>query len=139
MSEQAPQYAKLTVRFRTEIQIGPRQERTAQTAVLRVLGPPEHDTFPDLALAQPSCMFCAGAFLQVRSRPLLNGEARSLQIVPLKEDEMPKLSAKATECICPACDGTGLKAVRQPAQPGRRIYPARCERCDGKGRTPNPK
>jgi hypothetical protein len=69
----------------------------------------------------------------------LDGEDRLLRIVPLKEDEMPKLSGKATERICPACDGTGFKAVKQPAQPGRRIYPARCEACDGKGRKPNPK
>jgi hypothetical protein len=29
--------------------------------------------------------------------------------------------------------GTGFPPVKQPAQPGRKIYPARCERCDGKG------
>jgi DnaJ-class molecular chaperone len=46
---------------------------------------------------------------------------------------MPKLSAKAIEFKCPACKGTGFPAVKQPAQPGRKIYPARCERCDGKG------
>jgi DnaJ-class molecular chaperone len=46
---------------------------------------------------------------------------------------MPKLSAKPAEFKCPACKGTGFRAVKQPAQPGRKIYPARCERCDGKG------
>jgi DnaJ-class molecular chaperone len=47
---------------------------------------------------------------------------------------MPKLAAKPTEHKCPACKGTGFPPVKQPAQSGRKIYPARCERCDGKGR-----
>jgi hypothetical protein len=34
---------------------------------------------------------------------------------------------------CPVCKGTGSLPVKQAAQPGRRIYPARCARCDGKG------
>jgi len=38
------------------------------------------------------------------------------------------------ELICDACDGTGFPAVTQPAQPGRRVYPAPCRRCGGKGR-----
>jgi DnaJ-class molecular chaperone len=46
---------------------------------------------------------------------------------------MPKPAAKPTEHKCPACKGAGFPAVKQPAQPGRKIYPARCERCDGKG------
>ena len=46
---------------------------------------------------------------------------------------MPKFSAKPKEFKCPACKGTGFPVVKQPAQPGRKIYPARCERCDGKG------
>jgi DnaJ-class molecular chaperone len=46
---------------------------------------------------------------------------------------MTKQSAKATEFKCPACKGTGFPAVKQPAEPDRKIYPARCERCDGKG------
>jgi DnaJ-class molecular chaperone len=48
---------------------------------------------------------------------------------------MQKLAAKPTEFKCPACKGTGFPAVTQPAQPNRKIYPARCERCDGKGWT----
>jgi DnaJ-class molecular chaperone len=40
---------------------------------------------------------------------------------------------KPQEYKCPACNGTGFRAVKQPAQPGRKIYPAGCERCDGKG------
>jgi DnaJ-class molecular chaperone len=46
---------------------------------------------------------------------------------------MPKLAAKLTEHKCPACKGTGFGAVKQPMQPGRKIYPARCQRCRGKG------
>src|SRR4051794_16854663 len=52
---------------------------------------------------------------------------------PFKRDRMPKFSAKPKQFRCPACKGTGFPAVKQPAQPGRKIYPARCERCDGKG------
>jgi DnaJ-class molecular chaperone len=48
--------------------------------------------------------------------------------------ETPKLSAKPAEHKCPACKGTGFPAVKQPAEPGRKIYPARCSTCDGKGR-----
>jgi DnaJ-class molecular chaperone len=47
---------------------------------------------------------------------------------------MPTFSAKPIENKCPACNGTGFLAVaKQPAQPGRRIYPPRCLRCEGKG------
>ena len=47
-----------------------------------------------------------------------------------------------TEIECPECDGTGFPQVRQPAQPGRKIYPPPCKRCLGKGRierTPMPR
>jgi DnaJ-class molecular chaperone len=47
---------------------------------------------------------------------------------------MKTASPKLAERKCPACDGTGFPAVKQPVDPGRKIYPARCERCDGKGR-----
>jgi DnaJ-class molecular chaperone len=48
---------------------------------------------------------------------------------------MPQLSEKLklAEFKCPACKGTGFPPVKQPAQPGRKIYPPKCERCDGKG------
>jgi hypothetical protein len=39
---------------------------------------------------------------------------------------------KATEVKCEACDGTGFPKVRQPAKPGKRIYPAPCKRCAAK-------
>jgi len=41
---------------------------------------------------------------------------------------------KATEIKCPACNGTGYPMVMQPVQPGRKIYPAKCKKCGGKGR-----
>lgn len=47
---------------------------------------------------------------------------------------MKKLSVNLDEHECPACNGTGGQAVMQPVQPGRRIYPARCKECGGKGR-----
>jgi hypothetical protein len=37
------------------------------------------------------------------------------------------------EFECEACKGTGFPPVRQP-EPGRRIYPAPCRKCGGKGR-----
>jgi DnaJ-class molecular chaperone len=40
----------------------------------------------------------------------------------------------STEVKCSACDGTGFPMVRQPAQPGRKIYPPPCKWCFGKGR-----
>jgi hypothetical protein len=40
----------------------------------------------------------------------------------------------AMEVMCPVCDGTGFPPVAQPEQAGRKIYPAPCTRCYGKGR-----
>jgi len=52
---------------------------------------------------------------------------------------MKKPSAKHSfpnppEIKCPECDGTGFAPVEQPVQPGRKIYPAPCKKCGGKGR-----
>ena len=47
---------------------------------------------------------------------------------------MKKSREVLTEVICMACDGTGLSKVTQPAKPGRKIYPANCTECLGKGR-----
>src|ERR1700694_1039627 len=41
---------------------------------------------------------------------------------------------KPTEIKCPACGGTGYPVVIQPVLPGRKIYPAPCKKCGGKGR-----
>jgi DnaJ-class molecular chaperone len=38
------------------------------------------------------------------------------------------------EMKCDACDGTGFPRVKQPAEAGKRIYPAPCKKCAGKGR-----
>jgi DnaJ-class molecular chaperone len=48
---------------------------------------------------------------------------------------MKKLKAEDElhEVKCPACDGTGFPTVTQP-KPGRKIYPAPCKECAGKGR-----
>jgi DnaJ-class molecular chaperone len=48
---------------------------------------------------------------------------------------MKKPFVNPTEQRCPGCDGTGFPAVKQPAQPGRRMYPPPCKECGGKGRT----
>jgi hypothetical protein len=39
-----------------------------------------------------------------------------------------------TEINCPACGGTGFPKVTQPGQPSRKIFPAPCAKCRGKGR-----
>jgi DnaJ-class molecular chaperone len=38
------------------------------------------------------------------------------------------------EVRCDACNGTGFQPVTKPAQPGRRLFPAKCVKCGGKGR-----
>lgn len=37
---------------------------------------------------------------------------------------MKKPREVLTEVICRACDGTGFEKVKQPTEPGRKIYPA---------------
>jgi DnaJ-class molecular chaperone len=46
----------------------------------------------------------------------------------------PNPKEAGTEVDCPACNGTGFPAVAQPEKPGRKIFPARCQQCLGKGR-----
>jgi hypothetical protein len=43
------------------------------------------------------------------------------------------------EIECPSCEGTGFPTVKQPIQPSRKIYPARCMQCVGKGRIESPR
>lgn len=47
---------------------------------------------------------------------------------------MNRMPEKLPEKHCPACDGLGVPPVKQPALAGRRIYPAPCKKCSGKGR-----
>jgi DnaJ-class molecular chaperone len=42
--------------------------------------------------------------------------------------------SKIKEHVCPDCNGTGYPVVKQPVQPGHRIYPVKCTSCDGKGK-----
>jgi DnaJ-class molecular chaperone len=51
---------------------------------------------------------------------------------------MKKPREVSTEIICPACDGMGFPKATQPAKPGRKIYPATCKQCLGKGRIKKP-
>jgi DnaJ-class molecular chaperone len=46
--------------------------------------------------------------------------------------------SKVKEHVCPACGGTGYPVVKQPVQPGRKIYPVKCRSCDGKGKVTEP-
>ena len=47
-------------------------------------------------------------------------------------------ASEEAELRCDACGGTGFPSVMQPAQPGRKIYPAPCKKCGGKGRMARP-
>jgi hypothetical protein len=49
---------------------------------------------------------------------------------------MNRREPKVAEVQCPGCHGTGFPAVKQPLQPGRKIFPAPCKQCLGKGRVP---
>ncbi len=44
------------------------------------------------------------------------------------------MTTKIKEHTCPACKGTGFPKSMQPAYPGRKIYPVKCEACLGKGK-----
>jgi DnaJ-class molecular chaperone len=44
------------------------------------------------------------------------------------------MTPKIKEHICGACNGTGFPVVKQPTEPGRKIYPIKCSVCDGKGK-----
>jgi DnaJ-class molecular chaperone len=44
------------------------------------------------------------------------------------------MPTKINERTCPACRGTGFPLSRQPASPGRKVYPVKCEACKGKGK-----
>jgi DnaJ-class molecular chaperone len=51
---------------------------------------------------------------------------------------MKKPREPLAEVICAACDGTGFQKVEQPTEPGRKLYPATCKECRGKGRIDKP-
>ena len=44
------------------------------------------------------------------------------------------MTPKIKEHTCGACYGTGFPRVPQPVQPGRKIFPVKCEACAGKGK-----
>jgi DnaJ-class molecular chaperone len=48
---------------------------------------------------------------------------------------MKRPSTQQIEIKCPACGATGFPTVTQPVPP-RKIYPAPCKKCGGKGRIP---
>jgi DnaJ-class molecular chaperone len=45
-----------------------------------------------------------------------------------------RASMGIAEVVCDACDGTGFAKATQPSEPGKRIFPATCKKCLGKGR-----
>jgi hypothetical protein len=53
--------------------------------------------------------------------------------IKVEKQPMKPIKSNPNEEKCPACNGTGFPAVKQPV-PGRRIYPPPCKTCGGKGR-----
>ncbi|MET3332335.1 MULTISPECIES: hypothetical protein [Bradyrhizobium] len=43
------------------------------------------------------------------------------------------MAPKIKERTCPACSGTGFP-LSIKAAPGRKVYPVKCEACEGKGK-----
>jgi len=41
---------------------------------------------------------------------------------------------KIKEHTCPLCNGAGFPKSKEPTHPGRKIYPVKCESCQGKGK-----
>lgn len=73
-------------------------------------------------------------------RPVLNDEANSVsRSSETNFMKRPKPKRAVAEVECSACEGTGFQPVKQPAQPGRKIFPARCQQCSGKGRLELPR
>jgi DnaJ-class molecular chaperone len=48
--------------------------------------------------------------------------------------QVSAMTQKIKEHACAACKGTGFPVVKQPVLATRKIYPAKCEACAGKGR-----
>jgi DnaJ-class molecular chaperone len=44
------------------------------------------------------------------------------------------LNEPIKERECSGCGGTGFVTVAQPKELGRRIFPPRCSKCEGKGK-----
>jgi DnaJ-class molecular chaperone len=51
---------------------------------------------------------------------------------------MKKSREVLSEVICPGCNGAGVEKIKQPTEPGCKIYPATCKECLGKGRIGKP-
>ena len=52
----------------------------------------------------------------------------------LRQPERFIVTPKIEEHTCAACNGTGFPFVTQPVQPDRKIYPVKCDVCEGKGK-----
>jgi len=66
----------------------------------------------------------------------MHPKRRSLRFSDHLDDEMKKPVDRPIERPCPACKGTGFSIVKQPTRPGVKIYPERCKKCGGKGKSP---
>jgi DnaJ-class molecular chaperone len=66
----------------------------------------------------------------------MRGDEQDLDLPGLNAQDIRMKKTKITriERKCPACNGTGFPTVKQPAKPGRKIYPPPCVKCEGMGR-----
>ena len=62
------------------------------------------------------------------------GGAARKEAAQLRRPERLDMTPKIKEHTCVACNGTGFPLVLQPVQPGRKIFPVKCEACAGKGK-----
>ena len=44
------------------------------------------------------------------------------------------MTVKIKEHTCPACNGTGFPPAIPSVQPAHKIFPVKCEACNGKGK-----
>ena len=57
-------------------------------------------------------------------------------ILPGGRPSLKKLREElpVSETACTACNGTGFAPVKQSSNPMKRAFPARCGKCDGRGK-----
>ncbi|MBR0815819.1 hypothetical protein JQ544_30105 [Bradyrhizobium diazoefficiens] len=48
------------------------------------------------------------------------------------------MAPKIKERTCPECSGTGFPLSMKAAAPGRKVYPVKCQACEGKGKITEP-
>jgi hypothetical protein len=87
-----------------------------------------------MSSCQPRLTKAADTLLALLKRDAATLKRRRSQVNRLRG----RVYRALEELSCPACNGTGFPLVTQPVQPGHKIYPIRCNVCDGKGKIASP-